>query len=237
MSTQTKIGKLCDTRQRETIARNILSTPGPVKTGHYATVIRPNHRAILVVWMLEVCLSKSTPRRVLHAALDYVDLYLTRKATEVTLATYQLVGLASLALASKYYMPYAILDPETCARLCENAFTEVEVLDMQMAILRALDFQLGEPVLFDRILSHCLLEGIEDPEIQERWLQRADQWLLDPMKSMLGHEMAILDILNKPEARAEGPFHFTDNLSVDQVPEYNHDDVVAFLKKSRPFQL
>jgi hypothetical protein len=212
------------------IARAVLRSPGPIKAGHYAHVIKPVHRSILMTWMLEICSDLHFPRRVWHASIDHVDVYMALKADVVPIAKYQLVAVASLSLAAKYYYPHAHIDAETCCDLCADVFQKSEVIEMQIALLQATNFRLGEPTMLDRVQSHCLVNNIR---VDSRWLQRVDQWLMEPDKSMLGHEAALKAILGTQEP-ADGPFCVEVATEDDVIPTYNVEAVKAFLsRKSR----
>ena len=95
-------------------------------------------------------------------------------------------------------------------------------------MLHATSFKLGEPTMLDRVQSYCLVNNIP---AESHWLQRVDQRLMEPGKSMLGHEAALDAILGTAES-ADGPFCVLVGTGGDDViPAYNVEAVKVFLSR------
>ncbi|CAK9799368.1 G2/mitotic-specific cyclin-B3 [Anthophora quadrimaculata] len=102
-------------------------------------------RALLVDWMVEVQESFELNHETLYLAVKLVDLYLTK--VTVGKETLQLLGAASLFIASKYdeRIPPMV---EDFLYICDGAYTQRELLRMEMSVLKVVDFDLGIPLSY-----------------------------------------------------------------------------------------
>lgn len=101
-----------------------------------------NMRAILVDWMVQVCLKFRLLQETMYMAVGIIDRFLQDRP--VPKKQLQLVGVTAMFLASKYEEMYP---PEISdfAYVTDNAYTTAQIRDMEMTILRVLKFQLGRP--------------------------------------------------------------------------------------------
>jgi hypothetical protein len=102
-------------------------------------------RSLLVDWMVEVQESFELNHETLYLGVKLVDLYLSRMT--VGKETLQLVGAASMFIASKYdeRIPPAIDD---FLYICDGAYTRRELIRMEINLLKVCDFNLGIPLSY-----------------------------------------------------------------------------------------
>lgn len=107
--------------------------------------LSPWMRALLVDWMVEVQESFELNHETLYLAVKLVDLYLTK--VTVVKETLQLLGAASLFIASKYdeRIPPMV---EDFLYICDGAYKQRALIRMEMSILKVVDFDLGIPLSY-----------------------------------------------------------------------------------------
>jgi len=99
--------------------------------------ITPNMRAILVDWLVEVAEEYKLSSETLYLAVSYIDRYLSKRP--VLRGQLQLVGVASMLLASKYEEIYAPSVDEF-VYISDNTYTKEEVFTMESKLLDTLEF-------------------------------------------------------------------------------------------------
>lgn len=101
----------------------------------------PKFRSVLINWLVDVHISFKLLPETFHLSVAILDRYLqTNKNIDRSIL--QLVGVAALMIATKYeeiYMP-SLLD---YLYICENAFKKGDLLDMEIRILKGINFNLG----------------------------------------------------------------------------------------------
>ncbi|KAM4748989.1 G2/mitotic-specific cyclin-B2-like [Rhinophrynus dorsalis] len=126
--------------------------------------VRPNYlqgmevnermRAILVDWLIQVHCKFHLLQETLYMAIAIMDRFL--QVQPVSRKKLQLVGVASLFIASKYEEMYC---PEISdfVYITDNAFSKAAIREMEMLILKELNFDLGRPLPlhFLRRASKC----------------------------------------------------------------------------------
>ncbi|VEN33656.1 unnamed protein product [Callosobruchus maculatus] len=108
---------------------------------HHRTT--PNMRSVLVNWLVEIHADFEQKPETLYLCVSIVDRYLQTN-TLVGRSSLQLVGTAALLIASKYeemYLP-SLSDFEY---ICDGAFTSKQIIQMEIDILKRLEFNLGYP--------------------------------------------------------------------------------------------
>lgn len=102
-------------------------------------------RTILIDWLVEVHAKFRLQAETLYLCVNIIDRYCA--ATAVDREEIQLVGVTALLLASKYEEIYP---PEVrdCVYITDRAFTRQEVLDMELEILRVLEFKMSVPTAY-----------------------------------------------------------------------------------------
>ncbi|KAK1440093.1 hypothetical protein QVD17_05918 [Tagetes erecta] len=106
------------------------------------TDITPQMRGILINWLIEVHLKFDLMQETLYLMVTLLDFYLsavTIKRTEM-----QLVGLTSLLVASKYedYWHPKVME---LISISAETYTREQMLEMEVTILRKLNFRLNLP--------------------------------------------------------------------------------------------
>ena len=99
-------------------------------------------RAILVDWLIEVHFRFHFKRKTLFQTIQIIDLYLSKKV--VPKIKLQLLGVASLLIACKeneIFYPRV----EEYVNITNNAYTKKELLNMEMNILKTLNFEILLP--------------------------------------------------------------------------------------------
>lgn len=119
-------------------------------------------RSLLVDWMVEVQESFELNHETLYLAVKLVDLYLTK--VTVGKETLQLLGAASLFIASKFdeRIPPMV---EDFLYICDGAYTQKELLRMEMNILRIVDFDLGIPLSYRFLRRYARCAKVSMPTL------------------------------------------------------------------------
>mmetsp|Transcript_18984 Transcript_18984/g.65272 ORF Transcript_18984/g.65272 Transcript_18984/m.65272 type:complete len:341 (+) Transcript_18984:29-1051(+) len=104
--------------------------------------ISPKMRAILVDWLIEVHMKFKMTQQTIYLTVHIIDRYLSK--CQIGRAQLQLLGVSALFIASKYEEIYP---PEIseCTYITDHAYDVAQVLAMEMAILRELDWNITAP--------------------------------------------------------------------------------------------
>ncbi|CAK68455.1 unnamed protein product (macronuclear) [Paramecium tetraurelia] len=96
-------------------------------------------RSILIDWLVDVHLKFKLQPETLYLTINLIDRYLSKNT--IMRNKLQLVGIASLFIASKFEEIYA---PELkdFVHVCDNAYTKEEILEMESKILLTVQFSL-----------------------------------------------------------------------------------------------
>ncbi|CAI9622679.1 unnamed protein product [Staurois parvus] len=105
--------------------------------------INERMRAILVDWLIQVNSRFQLLQETLYMGIAIMDRFL--QVQPVSRGKLQLVGVTSLFVASKYEEMYS---PEVAdfVYITDNAYTASQIREMEMFILRELNFDLGRPL-------------------------------------------------------------------------------------------
>lgn len=104
--------------------------------------LTPKMRGILLDWLNEVHMKYKLRLETLHLTVNLIDRYLTK--AQVSRKKLQLVGVAAMFIASKFE---EIHPPELhdWVYITDKAYTKQDVLDMEVSMLIALNFQIMAP--------------------------------------------------------------------------------------------
>lgn len=102
--------------------------------------LQPRMRTILLDWLIEVCEVYRLHRDTYYLAQDFVDRYLT-KSSDLPKSQLQLLGITALFLAAKMEEIYPPKLSEF-AYVTDGACQESEILDKELSILTALNWDL-----------------------------------------------------------------------------------------------
>ena len=102
--------------------------------------ITEHARAILINWLTQIQVRFSLLTETLFLTINIIDRYI-EKNENFSLKKYQLVGMASMLIASKYEEIYA---PEVrdFVHITKGSITSEDILNMEYKIMVALDFEL-----------------------------------------------------------------------------------------------
>ena len=102
-------------------------------------IINEKHRAVLIEWLSNSS-SKWLPNdETLFLSISIIDRYITKK--KITLEKFQLIGIASYLIASKYeHNNIQILDDLVIS--CKNIYTHKDIIKMEYDILSTLNFDI-----------------------------------------------------------------------------------------------
>ncbi|NXH79377.1 CCNB1 protein, partial [Hydrobates tethys] len=105
--------------------------------------INGNMRAVLIDWLVQVQVKFRYQQETLYMAVAIIDRFLQDNTVSRTLL--QLVGITAMFIASKYE---EVFTPHIgdFAYVTDNTYTQLQIRQMEMKILRALDFGLGRPL-------------------------------------------------------------------------------------------
>ncbi|XP_071648644.1 G2/mitotic-specific cyclin-B3 [Temnothorax longispinosus] len=119
-------------------------------------------RALLVDWMVEVQESFELNHETLYLAIKLVDLYLTKMT--VGKETLQLLGAASLFIASKFdeRIPPMV---EDFLYICDGAYTQRELIKMEISILKIVNFDLGIPLSYRFLRRYARCAKVSMPTL------------------------------------------------------------------------
>ncbi|XP_069777931.1 G1/S-specific cyclin-E2 isoform X2 [Narcine bancroftii] len=102
--------------------------------------LQPKMRAILLDWLIEVCDVYMLHRETFYLAQDFFDRFMITQEN-VHKSKLQLIGISSLFIAAKLEEIYPPKLKEF-AYVTDGACTETEILDMELIILKALNWEL-----------------------------------------------------------------------------------------------
>merc|ERR1712142_517683 len=102
-------------------------------------------RAVLVDWLVEVQIQFKLLQETLFLTVDTIDRFLAVEGKNIHRSKLQLVGVAAMFLVSKIEEVYAPAISDF-VYITDNAYTEAEIRQMELKIIRALDFDLCQPI-------------------------------------------------------------------------------------------
>ncbi|XP_069480484.1 G2/mitotic-specific cyclin-B2-like isoform X1 [Ambystoma mexicanum] len=100
-------------------------------------------RAILVDWLIQVHAKFQLLPETLYMCVGITDRFL--QIQPISRNKLQLVGVTALLLASKYEEMY-VPEAGDFVYMTDNAYSKAQILEMEMLILRGLNFSLGRPL-------------------------------------------------------------------------------------------
>jgi len=124
------------------------------------TELLPKMRAVLIDWLVGVHLQFHLLQETLYTTVAILDRFLQVEVGSVTRNKLQLVGVAAMLVASKYEEIYA---PEVkdFVYITDRAYTEKDILRMEIRILATLKFDLGRPLPLHFLRRASKAGGVE----------------------------------------------------------------------------
>jgi hypothetical protein len=160
---------------------------------HYISAVQ--NRSILVDWLVEIHYKHLFDDSSLWLAITILDRYL--QTEDVPLSKLQLVGIASLHIATKFeeINPPKVAD---CVEYTDNSYTAQAVLEMEANILNKISYQISGPTGFHFISYYLSLIDCDDTMkftalfYAERSLQEQHYWAVLPSHFTAAAVMAAL---------------------------------------------
>lgn len=179
--------------------------------GNFIEAIQKNvtarNRMVLVDWLVEVAGEYNLSSHTLYLTVSCLDRFLSRRS--IPKSKLQLLGVACMSAAAKYEE----MNPPNSAEfadITDNAFTKREVSDMEIDVLKVLEWEIGVPTaktFLSRLLLSIQIQN-EGPGTQLEFLTHylAELSLLDYssiryLPSMIAASAVFLAGLNlQPES-------------------------------------
>ena len=111
----------------------------------YQKDINPSMREILNDWLIEVHQQFSLIQETLYLTVAVLDRFLQEEGATISTKQLQLVGVTSMLIAAKYEEMYPP-EVDDFVYITDKAYKQSEILQMEMRILKTLDFDLGRPL-------------------------------------------------------------------------------------------
>ena len=123
-------------------------------------VILPKMRTVLVDWIVGVHLQFRLLPETLYTTVSILDRFLQNHLASINRATLQLVGVGAMLIASKYEEIFA---PEIkdFVYITDNAYTERDIIRMELKILEGIEFNLGRPLPIHFLRRASKAGGVE----------------------------------------------------------------------------
>ena len=124
------------------------------------TEILPKMRGVLIDWLIGVHLQFHLLQETLYTTVAILDRYLQYDVKKISRSKLQLVGVASMLIAAKYEEIYA---PEVkdFVYITDRAYTERDILKMEIRVLAVLNFNLGRPLPLHFLRRASKAGGVE----------------------------------------------------------------------------
>jgi len=125
--------------------------------------IKPRMRNFLVDWLIEVHQQFSLIQETLYLTVAVLDRFLQEEGASISTKQLQLVGVTAMLIAAKYEEMYPP-EVDDFVYITDKAYKQSEILQMEMRILKTLDFDLGRPLPIN-FLRRCSKAGLVDGDI------------------------------------------------------------------------
>ncbi|XP_029677855.1 G2/mitotic-specific cyclin-B [Formica exsecta] len=106
--------------------------------------VTPKMRSVLVDWLIEVHQQFRLMQETLYLTVAIIDRFLQSFKT-IDRKQLQLVGVAAMFIASKYEEMYSP-DISDFVYITDQAYTKLDILEMELLIVRTLDYSFGRPL-------------------------------------------------------------------------------------------
>lgn len=117
----------------------------PVKKNYLTgQEVTPKMRSVLIDWLIEVHQQFRLMQETLYLTVAIIDRFLQSFQT-IDRKRLQLVGVTAMFIASKYEEMYSP-DVSDFAYITDNAYSKVEILQMELLIMKTLDYSFGRPL-------------------------------------------------------------------------------------------
>ncbi|XP_030072694.1 G1/S-specific cyclin-E2 [Microcaecilia unicolor] len=195
--------------------------------------LKPNMRAILLDWLMEVCEVYTLHRESFYLAQDFFDRFMSTQS-DISKNLLQLIGITCLFIASKLEEIYPPKLQEF-AYVTDGACTEDDIVHMELIVLKALKWELCPVTIISWLNLYLQVDSLKDaPKVllpqysQETFIQIAllvDLCILDI--DSLGFQYRILS--------AAALYHFTSIKTVNKASGLDWDSISECANWMVPF--
>merc|ERR1711942_337401 len=105
-------------------------------------------RSVLVDWLVEVQIQFKLLQETLFLTVDTIDRFMALEGRSIPRAKLQLVGVSAMFLISKIEEVYAPAISDF-VYITDHAYTDMDIRQMELRIIRALNFDLCQPISLD----------------------------------------------------------------------------------------
>lgn len=117
----------------------------PVKKNYLiGQEVTPKMRSVLIDWLIEVHQQFHLMQETLYLTVAIIDRFL-QSFQSIDRKRLQLVGVTAMFIASKYEEMYSP-DVSDFEYITDNAYTKLEILQMELLIVKTLDYSFGRPL-------------------------------------------------------------------------------------------
>ncbi|KAK9299492.1 hypothetical protein QLX08_007509 [Tetragonisca angustula] len=123
----------------------ILESMYPISEGYLSEQeVTPKMRSVLIDWLVDVHQQFHLMQETLYLTVATIDRFL-QAFRSIDRKRLQLVGVTAMFIASKYEEMYSP-DINDFVYITDNAYSKVEILQMEMLIVKTLDYSFGRPL-------------------------------------------------------------------------------------------
>ncbi|XP_043786196.1 G2/mitotic-specific cyclin-B [Apis laboriosa] len=117
----------------------------PISKGYLdGQEVTPKMRSVLIDWLVEVHQQFHLMQETLYLTVATIDRFL-QAFRSIDRKRLQLVGVTAMFIASKYEEMYSP-DVNDFVYITDNAYSRIEILQMEMLIVKTLDYSFGRPL-------------------------------------------------------------------------------------------
>ncbi|XP_060829222.1 G2/mitotic-specific cyclin-B [Bombus pascuorum] len=117
----------------------------PISKGYLCgQEVTPKMRSVLIDWLVDVHQQFHLMQETLYLTVAIIDRFL-QAFRSIDRKRLQLVGVTAMFIASKYEEMYSP-DINDFVYITDNAYSKVEILQMEMLIVKTLDYSFGRPL-------------------------------------------------------------------------------------------
>jgi hypothetical protein len=105
----------------------------------------------MIDWMAEVLTTFKTSDQTFFLAVNIMDRFFKNTSSELKAADLHLIGVATMFIASKYEDVVPILMRTVINKIGHNKFTQQQIQEKEIEILKALSFKVGAPTVKEHL--------------------------------------------------------------------------------------
>ena len=117
----------------------------------------PKKRSVLIDWLIQVHDRFFLLKETLYLFVQIIDAYF--QLVDVPNNQLQLLGVTAMWVASKYEEMY-VPAVDDFVYMTENTYTQSDILQMEITILKTLDFMIGKPLPLHFLRRFCKADRV-----------------------------------------------------------------------------